>query len=337
MHERSFFRRRSLLGPMTGSELAEAEAEAVEKSDSKAVKWDVEESKANSPHRNLTEPTIERATTTEEFAREPRIQADARLLLKGGSQLGQSTSAPLLPLQRASLEGRTPSEASPTSARKHTWPSQQQQSDPVIVPRVGVQCFASFKDAVFQGNASGEIQVVSFANEVLKTAHVPAIIACACTVGASVWMGVGSSIFSAMFSDGGLSVRLVVEHAHRHDDAVRFIVYAGAHEVWSATENGHICLWDEVTGEKRQTLLLGESVTLHSMCAVEMHGVLTVWMGCVDEIRVMDCVTRTLRSILPLPRSGAVTCIANVAIDVVWTGSVSQDGKGSLHLWDASL
>jgi WD40 repeat protein len=76
---------------------------------------------------------------------------------------------------------------------------------------------------------------------------------------------------------------------------------------------------------------------IHSMCSAEIQGVQTVWIGCDDQVRVFDASKFSLRSILPLPHTGEVTCMANVAIDVVWVGVRNRDNKGSLYVWDFAV
>ncbi len=152
----------------------------------------------------------------------------------------------------------------------------------------------------------------------------------------------GSSIFKATFASGGLSVQLVDEGANGDGDKVdagaapvSHMVFAGAGEVWSGTKRGEICVWDCATGQKKRSFAVGAGV--YSMCAVEMWGALTVWLGCEDEVRVLDCASRLLRCILPLPMAGHVTCIANASPDIVWTATRSLDNKGALYIWDPSL
>jgi hypothetical protein len=116
------------------------------------------------------------------------------------------------------------------------------------------------------------------------------------------------------------------------------LVYVGGDRVWSCTRRGDVCVWETSTGQRKQTWSLGTAVRLHSMCAVEMHGVPTVWLGCDDEVRVFDCTTRSLHCVLPLPSSGEVTCLANAGINIVWAGVRHRGGdKGSVYIYDFSL
>ncbi len=184
------------------------------------------------------------------------------------------------------------------------------------------------------GSASGTLKIVSWTNELLSEVPVPSgePISCACAVASSVWLGVGHAIYRVSYEGGSASFNAVSMQAHK--DFVRHIVCAGRGEVWSCTSHGEMVVWDSFTGRRKQAFLLGDLVRPHCMRCVELHGAPTVWVGCVDEIRVFDCASRSLRGVVALPMSGDVTCMADVGIDVVWATTRHQrDDTGSLFVW----
>jgi hypothetical protein len=143
---------------------------------------------------------------------------------------------------------------------------------------------------VLQGYTSGAIKIVS-SNELLKESLRPGEVNCACTVAGTVWIGVDRSIYKATFWGGGLSVSPVADSVHDRDMIVHML-NAGEGEVWCSTLRGDVSVWDTSTGQRKQAFTLGNGIRLHSMCAVEMYGAPTVWMGCDDEVRVFNCATR---------------------------------------------
>lgn len=206
---------------------------------------------------------------------------------------------------------------------------------PRAATSTGVTVLIAVAEVVFLGFASGELRVISLSKGYVASCTLPQFISCACNVGGdSVWLGVGNSIYEARFVNDELIAEERVSLAHGAD-FVASCVYTSRGQVWSATARGDVCVWDAMSANKIQHFYIG--TRLHCMCAVEMQGVETVWMGCDDVVRVFSSAHFSLLCVLPLTRTSEVTCMRHVSVDVVWIGVRNRGDKGSLYVWDFSL
>jgi hypothetical protein len=287
--------------------------------------WGDEASKLKSPatlrtllKRTPSSTSVQRPGTT---AGDGRTMADSTLRSSHGSLEAACGSLTALRSLRNLKSLKQSAERVPASANSFLGASG------------GLACVALFADALLLASGAGSIRAVSFAGEALAETTASGPVSCACSVAGTAWLSVSDSLCKATFLLGELVLSTIVANASK--EPLAHLVHVGR-EVWGSTVRGDISIWDATTGQQKQSFALG--VRFHrSMCPVEMHGAMTVWMGCADEVRVVDCATRSLRCALPLPLGGDVTCLTSVGIHVVWAGvrNIGSD-KGSLYIFDFS-
>ncbi len=84
----------------------------------------------------------------------------------------------------------------------------------------------------------------------------------------------GQSIYK-LTGYGPLLLEKIVEHAHA--EPVATMAYAGDGRVWSCTTAGEVCVWDTHGGMQGRFWL--PHACIYSLCAVDMFGTSTMWIG----------------------------------------------------------
>jgi hypothetical protein len=118
---------------------------------------------------------------------------------------------------------------------------------------------------------------------------------------------------------------------------VKCLEYVASDEVWSCSDRRELSFWNCRDAVVTGTLLLQGKRT-HCLCVVPIHGRATAWIGCDDEILVLDVKERRRLRIVALARVGEVVAITRVGPNVAWCAVRHRDNKGSIIAidWSAS-